>query len=193
MKITALRDRRLTKGVIIGAAGLALLVGGGSYALWFDNEDIPGGTVSAGQLDLALTGAGTGGAGVWHAESCAGDPIADISTYLISPGDVVCLAQPMNVTVSGGDIAATFSIDTDGILGDTALLGAVTITSSLTPITGFTSSGTNAWTVTPSVTPYATSADVTFTFDVATDEQIAQLESIDLSSIQFSLDQTLND
>jgi alternate signal-mediated exported protein len=193
MKLTTLRDRRLTKGVIIGAAGLALLVGGGSYALWFDNEDIPGGTVSSGQLDLELTGAGTAGAGVWHAESCAGTTIPDISTYLISPGDVVCLAQPMNVTVSGDDIAATFSIDTDGILGDTALLGAVTITSSLTPATGFTSSGTNAWTVTPSVTPYATSANVTFTFDVSTDEQIAQLESINLSSIQFSLDQTLND
>lgn len=193
MKITTLRDRRLTKGVIIGAAGLALLVGGGSYALWFDNEDIPGGTVSAGQLDLALTGAGTGGAGVWHAESCAGAEIADISTYLISPGDVVCLAQPLDVIVTGDDIAATFSIDTSGVLGDTALIDAVTITSSLTPATGFASSGTNAWTVTPSDTAYSTSANVTFTFDVSTSAQIAQLESIDLSSIEFSLDQTLND
>ena len=93
MKLTAPRDRRLTKGAIIGAAGLALLVGGGTFALWFDNEDIPGGTVNSGELDLELTGAGAGGAGVWHAETCTGTVIPVIADHLISPGDIVCIAQ----------------------------------------------------------------------------------------------------
>ena len=141
MKLTAPGDRRLTKGAIIGAAGLALLVGGGTFALWFDNEDIPGGTVNSGELDLELTGAGAGGAGVWHAETCTGTVIPIIADYLISPGDIVCIAQPMDVTVTGADIAATFSINTAAATGP--LAGVVTITTSLTPATGFTDAGAN--------------------------------------------------
>ena len=191
MKLTAPGDRRLTKGAIIGAAGLALLVGGGTFALWFDNEDIPGGTVNSGELDLELTGAGTGGAGVWHAETCTGTVIPIIADYLISPGDIVCIAQPMDVTVTGADIAATFSINTAAATGP--LAGVVTITTSLTPATGFTGAGTNTWTVTPSDTAYSTTANVTFTFPGTVDGQTAQLSSIDLSEIAFSLDQTAND
>ena len=128
MRLTAPRDRRLTKGVIIGAAGLALLVGGGTFALWFDNEDVPGGTINSGELDLALTGAG-----VWHADTCGGTTIPNIALYLISPGDVVCLVQPMDVTVTGDDIAATFAVDTSDIAGDAALLAAVAISTSIAP------------------------------------------------------------
>ena len=43
------------------------------------------------------------------------------------------------------------------------------------------------------MTARSISASVTFTFNSATTAQVAQLEDIDLSSIQFSLDQTLND
>lgn len=189
MKLTAPRDRRLTKGVIAGAAGLALLVGGGTFALWFDNEEIPGGDINSGQLDIAL-----GAAGVWRADDCVtGDVIPSISAYLISPNDVVCFAQPMDVIVNGADISATFSVDTSAIDGDPALIGAVAIAGSLTPETGFTSAGTNTWTVAPSATPRTLTANVVFTFDGLTTEQVAQLENIDLSTIAFSLDQTAAD
>lgn len=185
MNLTALRDRRLTKGVIIGAAGFALLVGGGTFALWFDNEEITGGTINSGELDISLTGAG-----VWHEDSCVGTVIPTIALHLISPNDVVCFAQPMEVTVNGADIAASFSLDTSGIEGDAALVGAVDITSSLTPETGFTVDGINNWTVAPDPAPRELTANVTFTFDALTTEQVAQLEDIDLDTIAFSLDQT---
>ena len=74
MKLTAPRDRRLTKGVIIGAAGLALLVGeerspSGSTTRTFPEE--PSTLVSS---HLALTGAGA-----WHADTCGGTTIPDIA------------------------------------------------------------------------------------------------------------------
>ena len=186
MKLTAPRDRRLTKGVIIGAAGLALLVGGGTFALWFDNEEIPGGTINSGELDIALTAGAA-----WYEDTCGtGTVIPVISEHLISPNDVVCFAQPMEVTVNGADISATFSVDTSAIDGDAALLGAVDITSSLTPPDGFTADGANNWTVAPDPAPRVLSANVVFTFDALTTDQVAQLEDIDLSSIAFSLDQT---
>jgi len=45
-----------TKGIVAGAAGAALLLGaGGTFALWSDAEHVPGGTITAGTLDIKAT------------------------------------------------------------------------------------------------------------------------------------------
>lgn len=46
---------KATKGAVAaGAAGILLLGGAGTFALWEDNASITGGTVSTGHLDLAV-------------------------------------------------------------------------------------------------------------------------------------------
>lgn len=45
-----------TKGIVAGAAGAALLLGaGGTFALWTDSEQVRGGTITAGRLDVKVT------------------------------------------------------------------------------------------------------------------------------------------
>ncbi|MDR1189633.1 MAG: SipW-dependent-type signal peptide-containing protein [Bifidobacteriaceae bacterium] len=46
------RARRV-KGLIAGACGAALLLAGGTWALWYDEDDVNGGWVTAGNLQLA--------------------------------------------------------------------------------------------------------------------------------------------
>jgi predicted ribosomally synthesized peptide with SipW-like signal peptide len=41
------------KGLIAGACGAALLLAGGTWALWYDSEDVTGATITAGNLDIA--------------------------------------------------------------------------------------------------------------------------------------------
>ncbi|WP_410602946.1 TasA family protein, partial [Bacillus sp. SIMBA_008] len=45
-------NKKLT-GIVAGAAGAALLLSGGTYALWYDSAEAPGGTITAGNLDVA--------------------------------------------------------------------------------------------------------------------------------------------
>jgi predicted ribosomally synthesized peptide with SipW-like signal peptide len=53
MRTDVNRSRRV-KGLIAGAAGAALLLAGGTWALWYDSESIDGQTIKAGNLDLAI-------------------------------------------------------------------------------------------------------------------------------------------
>lgn len=44
-----------TQGIVAGAAGAALLLGaGGTFALWTDSEQVRGGTITAGRLDVKV-------------------------------------------------------------------------------------------------------------------------------------------
>jgi predicted ribosomally synthesized peptide with SipW-like signal peptide len=55
MAISHTRARRV-KGLIAGACGAALLLAGGTWALWYDEEHVDGGWITAGNLDLAKAG-----------------------------------------------------------------------------------------------------------------------------------------
>ncbi|MDR3107917.1 MAG: SipW-dependent-type signal peptide-containing protein [Bifidobacteriaceae bacterium] len=52
------RARRV-KGLVAGACGTALLMAGGTWALWYDEAKVNGGWITAGNLDLAKAGAET--------------------------------------------------------------------------------------------------------------------------------------
>ncbi|MDR1635115.1 MAG: SipW-dependent-type signal peptide-containing protein [Bifidobacteriaceae bacterium] len=95
------RARRV-KGLIAGACGAALMLAGGTWALWYDSENVTGGWITAGNLDIAKAGAET----VWDISTITGvndanhdwDPAtggqanrADQQTQL--PGVYDCLAR----------------------------------------------------------------------------------------------------
>jgi predicted ribosomally synthesized peptide with SipW-like signal peptide len=89
---------------VAGVAGMALLAGGVTFALWQDSETIPGATVTAGTLDITQVGSQ-----VWHDVSAdvAGAPVAiDPATFRIVPGDTIRGAQAIGVELDGDNIQA---------------------------------------------------------------------------------------
>jgi spore coat-associated protein N len=116
------------KGAIaLGAAGLLLLGGAGTYALWSDSVTLDGGTINAGQLDLAVTSPGA-----W-ADVSTGTPvaIADIDAFPVVPGDVLTYSLSATLTAEGENLEATLAADPASITGDADLLADMTITTAV--------------------------------------------------------------
>lgn len=116
----------MTKGAIVTAAGVMLLVGGGgTLAVWNVQQDAAAGTVASGDLNLVA------GAGAWTVAGQAG-PI-DIDTYRIVPGDTLTYTQTLDITLDGDNISANLSVvNPNGINGGfvdgTYTTSAVTLT-----------------------------------------------------------------
>ena len=98
-----------TKGVIAGIAGLALLGGGTTFALWSDSDTISGATITNGQLSVDALGAM-----VWTDESSdvSGSPEIDLDTFRMVPGDSLQGSQSLDVVVEGNNLVADLLVDT---------------------------------------------------------------------------------
>lgn len=46
--------KKKTTGIIAGAAGAALLMGGSTFALWSDSVDVPDSTITSGNLAVEI-------------------------------------------------------------------------------------------------------------------------------------------
>lgn len=187
MQRSIARDRRLLKGTIIGIAGLGLLIGGGTFALWSDTISLPGGEIESGTLDLTL---GTGG---WTDE--AGDPIADISAYLIVPGDEVTLTQVVTIEATGDTLTGTFEVDFGDLVGSNALADNLVTSYSVTSALQPGISGAGPYAITGDLGSYAATVEVSIELpatvgDTPGQTQLAQGLTVDFADIQFDLQQT---
>jgi spore coat-associated protein N len=128
--------RPLQGAIALGAAGLLLLGGAGTYALWSDSVPLGGGTINAGQLDLAVTTPGT-----W-ADVSTGTPVTipDISSFPVVPGDVLTYSLSATLVAEGENLEATIAADPTSITGDADLRTDMAITTAISsggvPITG---------------------------------------------------------
>lgn len=185
-------ERRLITGAIIGIVGLVLLIGGGTLALWFDTESISGADVTSGELSLDIDPA----QGAWSNQS---GPIADIATYLIVPGDVLTLTQPVDITAVGDELTAELSLDATQITGDPDLAAALDVGMAIpAPPAGLTG-GPDVFDVTGDLGTATVDVEVQITFPETTDgappaadrsnywNLTAQNETISLTSIAFDL------
>ena len=192
-------NRRLLKGSAIGIAAVGLLVGGGTFALWYDSEEISGSSVNSGELHIEVDDA----AAVWTNQSGTIVP----ATYLIVPGDVLTLTQPVDITAVGDELTAALTVNASTVVGDPALAAALKVNFTIpTPPTGISQTGPGAYAVTApvgtSTTPAVVNAVITITFPETTNGQppaanrsnywnlTAQGVNIDLSSVLFDLVQT---
>ena len=117
------------KGAIaLGAAGLLLLGGAGTYALWSDSVDLAGGTVNAGQLEFVSTTPGE-----WRdvSDGAPGTVISDISTFQIVPGDVLTYSLSTTLRAQGDNLAATIAADPTTIDGPPELLADVEVSTAV--------------------------------------------------------------
>ncbi|SDZ09871.1 alternate-type signal peptide domain-containing protein [Herbiconiux ginsengi] len=187
---------KLAKGAIAGAAGVVLLLGGaGTFAFWNSTANVAGGTIVAGNLLVANTGA----AGVWTDQN--GTTI-DVATYRIVPGDTLTYTDDLTVTAVGDNLQATLALaggsiapTTAGNAADIALAGYLVDNAEL-DATGTGISGTSpTYTVvagTAGVSQVVTvSVELAFPFGaVAGAENDAKLGSVNLSNLAVTLTQT---
>lgn len=129
--------KKSTAGIIAGAAGITLLAGGGTLALWADQEVADGGTITAGNLDIetlapgswsdvsALVSVPTFGwdltddaADLLSADDTAlGAAIADIDDFLAVPGDLLEYSQALGIINTGDNMTAQLSVDVESVVG----------------------------------------------------------------------------
>lgn len=170
---------KMTKGTVAIGAGVVLLLGGaGTYALWQVNEPLEG-TVQTGDLNLEL------GTPSWTHN---GEAVADVAAVQLVPGDVVSLTQPMTVTAIGDDLQAELSVVAAPEWLPAEIDEHFDVTLTLDEAWA-TDAGDGTYRVSAGDQPYAGSANVTITFDANTPDREAVNTDIDLSDIQFSLQQ----
>ena len=98
--------QKIITASIIGAAGVALLLGGaGTFALWNSSAATAGGHIVAGALAIKPTTQ----AASWTVNG--GSPLSTLDGYPIVPGDVVTYSHDMVVTAHGKGLKATLAVD----------------------------------------------------------------------------------
>lgn len=102
--------KKIAKASIATAAGVALLLGGGTtFATWNDSASAGNAaTITAGNL---VVEAATDGA--WTANG--GTDAIDIATYRVAPGDVLTYTETMTITAEGNSLQATLALTEESI------------------------------------------------------------------------------
>ncbi|QXQ10594.1 alternate-type signal peptide domain-containing protein [Paeniglutamicibacter sp. Y32M11] len=110
-----------TKGAIAGIAGIALLAGGTTFALWNDDASIAGGVITAGNLEVATVGTAT-----WKDISAdRTDPnhtIASLTAFKIIPGDTIEGTFGIDAALEGDNMVANLGLALDGLSPEGSLL-----------------------------------------------------------------------
>ena len=111
--------RKSTKGALAGAAAAVLLMGGfGTHAAWNDEDQVPGGTINTGHLNL------TSSCGDWDLVNAALGTTtaiaqADLGTLRMIPGDVLTKLCTFTVHIEGDNlVSATLSFGADPLVKD---------------------------------------------------------------------------
>lgn len=110
-----------TKGAIAGIAGIALLAGGTTFALWNDDASIAGGVITAGNLEVATVGTAT-----WKDISAdrtdANHTIASLAAFKIIPGDTIEGTFGIDAALQGDNMVANLGLALDGLSPEGSLL-----------------------------------------------------------------------
>lgn len=172
-------SKKMTKGTVAIAAGVTLLLGGaGTYALWETSQPLDG-SVAVGDLDLEL------GEGTW---TLNGAPVPDVERVRIVPGDEVSLDQDLTVTAIGDDLLAQLSVNEGENFIPADLAEYVDVTFDL-DAPWATDEGGNTYLVQAGTAPYTATATVTVHFDEETPGRAGTNSTLDLSALEFSLEQ----
>lgn len=95
--------QKKTKGLVAGAAGVALMLSGTTLALWSDSEEVNGAELTAGNLDISATDA------KWKDVSddrSDNSHDIDLSKFKIIPGDTIQGTFDVTLDLEGENMAA---------------------------------------------------------------------------------------
>lgn len=192
---------KLIKGSVAAATGIVLLMGGaGSLALWNDTQAVNGGTISTGELDIALSGTGT-----WRDVSPDAPNTTWVTTDKLVPGDTITYTQDVAVKASGKNIKATLAYTAGSVVIPAALYGPDTLpntaddyvtvaigVTAVTPADNSTITGTGPYTLTSATDGTVEyRVVITINFKSSTPGQIGQnvAGGINVSGASFTLTQ----
>jgi alternate signal-mediated exported protein len=181
---------RATKGAIAaGAAGILLLGGAGTFALWEDTANISGGTVSTGELKLVL------GTGTW-AETDSPDTAINIDNFKMAPGDSLTYTTTVTATATGNNLHGELKINETSFDTAFGLLGTEHVTATVTN-TAVDGGGLlvddlnpNLMTFVESGPPYTFNVKITVAFSSAADELEDQNLDLALPALAVTLEQS---
>lgn len=100
-----------TKGAVAGVAGVALLAGGTTFALWSDSADLDGGTITNGNLDVAALQTTWKDVSYDRADS---PHDIDLATWQMVPGDTIEGTQGFDVALDGDNLVADLTLADTG-------------------------------------------------------------------------------
>jgi alternate signal-mediated exported protein len=169
-------DNPFKGAIALCAAGLLLLGGAGTYALWSDSVDRQRVLVSSGQLPYSDTLPGE-----W-ADASSGTPVAipDIDDFLVGPGDVLTYTLSSSVRARGDNVAATLKADPSSISDNPQLLSDVDVTTDVSVAGRRTSAITGA--------DKGRAVDVVVTLAFARGSvSSGELAALDLSKLRLTL------
>jgi len=125
-----INNTKRRNGIIAAALGAALLMGGGTFALWSATADLTGGEINSGELSITTTGslaaydlsedsvaaavlADDGRAVTLFADDEAKDAVIIESpdTFHMVPGDTIALEFEYNILLVGNNLLANLYLD----------------------------------------------------------------------------------
>lgn len=117
--------RNATKGFLAGAAGVGLLLGGSTFALWSDNDTVDGAKITAGNLAVKVDRA--------HWRDISDDRTDNshrihLRNFKIIPGDEIQGEYKVNVGLTGDNMVAELSLAQKGKTAGGALADGLDIT-----------------------------------------------------------------
>lgn len=137
-------SKKATKVTIASTLGVALLLGGTTYALWSSNA--PANTAAIIQTgDLQVTSATPQ---KWVDITDAAKPVqlANLDDFLMVPGDKLSLKQDLNVVIVGDNISGTLKVLAPNTTESLAILAQAKFT-----LTLFDKDGVNVGSISPTV------------------------------------------
>ncbi|WP_052436658.1 alternate-type signal peptide domain-containing protein [Georgenia sp. SUBG003] len=102
-----------TKGALAGVAGVAILAGGTTFALWSDSDEVDGGVITSGNLAVAAHGDS-----VWKdisADRTDSPHSFDLTADKVVPGDTIQGTFGIDAALEGDNIVADLGLALDGV------------------------------------------------------------------------------
>lgn len=194
------KDKKTAVKVVVGSTlGLALLLGGSTFALWSATDtSSTGSTITTG--DLKVTAASVQ---KWFdiTDTAAPTQITDLSAYRLSPGRTLQLKQDLNAVVIGDNISGVLTVN---VPNDT--LSAPLMSQAVFTLTLLDKDGKTLGTVTPAVNtanslvvnagnlPQTTTAGDLYTVELtvalpSTADDTTKTQTVSLSDMSITLNQ----
>jgi len=194
-----------TTGVVAGAAGAALLLGGATFALWSDSAPVDGGTITAGNLDVEAV------APQWKdvsADRTDAGHVIDLDTFRIVPGDTIQGTFGFKAALEGDNMVAELSLDEVSAQG--ALLAELAEHATFTVLSGGTvvdsgdlsdaegllfasaDNGNNVAALPTLPADLGTDANVSLVIEVTFDEDVADQDLVRANAVLADFSVTLS-
>jgi alternate signal-mediated exported protein len=186
------RRRRRAKGLIAGLAGIALLLGGQTFALWSASTSGSLSDVTAGDLNLVAESNS-----VKVTNNGVTSDVADVANTLFVPGDTVTFESDLKVTLKGKNMKAdlTAEFGTNSVTFTNWVVSYLVTESSNEVAKGDWTSVSGSQTLAKNLTPANADADRTYHVKVTASlpstlvDRDGHDEIAKLGSISFKLQQ----